>query len=173
MIPKDVSMSSDPHVQLVTYKQWADRGLCNVVASNLNRINTQDATLLLRILDHIHVVDRVFQHHLQGVPHQFRAPRSQNVPDLQTLASGVGEVDEWYVTYVGESSEQGFGQPVDFFFTNGNPARMTRGEILLHVCMHGTYHRGNAGVLLQNNGVAPNDDRMTDFLDAAGSSVCR
>src|SRR4051812_10809306 len=32
------------------------------------------------------------------------------------------------------------------------------------VCLHGTYHRGNAGILRQKNGIAPNDDRMTDFL---------
>jgi uncharacterized damage-inducible protein DinB len=43
---------------------------------------------------------------------------------------------------------------------------MTRGEIILHVCLHGTYHRRNAGIVLQN-GIAPNDDRMTDFLEAA------
>ncbi len=42
---------------------------------------------------------------------------------------------------------------------------MTRGEIILHVCMHGTCHRGNAGLLLQKNGIRPNDDRMTDFLE--------
>jgi len=28
-------------------------------------------------------------------------------------------------------------------------------------------HRGNAGIVLQKNGIAPNDDRMTDFLEAA------
>jgi uncharacterized damage-inducible protein DinB len=56
---------------------------------------------------------------------------------------------------------------VDFVFTNGTSARMTRGEIILHVGLHGTYHRGNAGLLLQKNGIAPNDDRMTDFLEQA------
>lgn len=44
---------------------------------------------------------------------------------------------------------------------------MTRGEIILHVCLHGTYHRGNAGFLLQKNGIVPNNDRMTDFLEEA------
>ena len=161
-------MNSHPYLQLVSYKQWADGGLCDVVANNFNRFNSGDATLLLRILDHIHVVDRIFQHQLQGIPHGIRAPTSQNVPDFQTLASGVRQVDDWYVTYVGDSPGEGLEQPLDFVFTNGSPARMTRGEILLHVCLHGTYHRGNAGVILQKNGVAPNDDRMTDFLEAAG-----
>jgi uncharacterized damage-inducible protein DinB len=44
---------------------------------------------------------------------------------------------------------------------------MRRGEIIMHVCLHGACHRGNAGILLQKNGIAPNDDRMTDFLETA------
>jgi uncharacterized damage-inducible protein DinB len=45
----------------------------------------------------------------------------------------------------------------DFVFTNGTPARMQRGEIMLHVCLHGIYHRGNADIILQKNGIASND----------------
>jgi uncharacterized damage-inducible protein DinB len=44
---------------------------------------------------------------------------------------------------------------------------MTRGEIILHVCLHGTYHRGNAGILFQKKGIVPNRDSMTDFLEMA------
>jgi uncharacterized damage-inducible protein DinB len=160
-------MTSHPFSQLVRYKQWADRGLYDVVAENLDRLDAQDVAILLRILDHIHVVDKVFQHHLQGLPHAFHAPRSEEMPDFQTLTTGVKEVDDWYTSYVGNLPEQDFEQPIDFVFTNGSPARMQRGEIILHVCLHGTYHRGNAGIVLQKNGIAPNDDRMTDFLETA------
>lgn len=76
-------------------------------------------------------------------------------------------MDDWYTSYVGNLPEQNFEQPIDFVFTNGSPARMRRGEIILHVCLHGTYHRGNAGIVLQKNGIAPNNDRMTDFLETA------
>jgi len=57
-------MTSDPLLQLVRYKQWADRGLYDVVADNLDRLDAEDMEILLRILDHIYVVDKVFQHHL-------------------------------------------------------------------------------------------------------------
>jgi uncharacterized damage-inducible protein DinB len=160
-------MNSHPYTHLVRYKQWADRGLHEVVARNLDRLDTRDATNVLRILDHIHVVDRIFQHHLQGTPHVFHAPRSEKTPDVRKLIEDMRDVDEWYAAYVGKLSMHDFEQPVDFVFTNGTPARMTRGAIILHVCLHGTYHRGNAGVLLQKNGISPNDDRMTDFLEAA------
>jgi uncharacterized damage-inducible protein DinB len=105
--------------------------------------------VLLRILDHIHVVDRIFQHHLEGAPPAFQTPRSEQIPEFQALADSVREVDDWYTSYVGRLPESDFEQPVDFVFTSGKPARMRRGEIILHVCLQGTYHRGNAGILLQ------------------------
>jgi uncharacterized damage-inducible protein DinB len=160
-------MTSRPYSHLVRYKQWADRGLYDVVSANLERLDAQDTAILLRILDHIHAVDEIFRRHLQGQPHSFQAPRSKEMPDFQTLAQAAREVDDWYVSYVGNLPEEDFEQPIDFVFTNGAPARMRRGEIILHVCLHGTYHRGNAGIVLQKKGIAPNDDRMTDFLEKA------
>ena len=160
-------MTVHPYTQLVRYKQWADRGLYEVIAPNRDRLDTQDAAILLRLLDHVHVVDTIFQHHLQGLPHAFQAPRSQEMPDFQMLAGRVREVDDWYVSYAAGLPESEFDRPVDFVFTNGSAARMRRGEIILHVCLHGTYHRGNAGILLYKNGITPKDDRVTDFLEAA------
>ncbi len=164
---KGIAMNSHLYSQLVRYKRWADRGLCDVIAGSHGRLNAQDAAILTRIFDHIYVVDKIFQRHLQGLAHGFHAPRSDDMPDLEILARSMSEIDDWYVTYIGDLSERDLERPLDFVFTNGSPARMTRGEIILHVCLHGTYHRGNAGILLQKNGIKPNDDRMTDFLEAA------
>ena len=160
-------MTQAPYSQLIEIKRWADRGLYDAVSRNFERLTPEDAWLMLRILDHIHVVDRIFQHHLQGLPHTFQAPRSQEMPELQTLANSAREVDDWYASYVGGLTESDFEQPVDFVFTSGKPARMRRGEILLHVCLHGTYHRGNAGALLQLRGMTPGRDAITDFLEEA------
>jgi uncharacterized damage-inducible protein DinB len=163
-------MGSTAYSQLIATKRWADRGLYDAVNRNLGQLTKEDASLMLRILDHIHAVDRIFQHHLLGLPHTFRAPRSQRVPELQTLADSSKEVDDWYQSYVGSLTERDFEQPVDFTFTSGKPARMRRGEIILHVCMHGTYHRGNAGALLQLRGLTPSRDAITDFLEDSRES---
>ena len=64
-------------------------------------------------------------------------------------------------------SADDFEQPIDFAFTSGKPARMRRSEILIHVCLHGSYHRGNAGALLQLQGLTPSRDAITDFLEDA------
>ncbi len=134
-------MTCLPYAQLIDIKRWADRGLYDAISRNLDRLPSEDIAIMLRILDHIHVVDRIFQHHLQGLPHNFLAARSQEIPDFKMLAGSALEVDDWYASYVGSLAEDDFEQPVDFVFTSGKPARMRRGEIILHVCLHGTYQR--------------------------------
>jgi uncharacterized damage-inducible protein DinB len=156
-----------PYSQLIEVKRWADRGLYDAVSRNFERLSAEEGTIMLRILDHIHTVDRIFQHHLQGVPHTFKAPRSEHVPQLAALASSAQEVDDWYAAYVGGLQETDFDEPLEFAFTSGKQARMKRGEIILHVCMHGTYHRGNAGAVLQLKGLTPSRDSVTDFLEYA------
>jgi uncharacterized damage-inducible protein DinB len=158
-------MSSQPYSQLIAIKQWADRGLYDAVSQNFNRLGSEDVAIMLRILDHIHVVDRIFQHHLQGQPHAYRAPRSEAMPNLEALAGSAREVDDWYAHYVGSLAEHELDEPIEFVFTSGKPARLRRGEIILHVCLHGTYHRGNAGALLQLRGLTPSRDSITDFLE--------
>ena len=160
-------MAHTPYAQLIDIKRWADRGLYEAVGQNSDRLSKEDTFLMLRVLDHIHTVDRIFQHHLQRLPHNFTAPRSETMPELQVLADGMREVDDWYVAYVRGLTEDDFDQVLDFVFTSGKPARMTRGEIILHVCLHGTYHRGNAGALLQLRGITPSRDAITDFLEEA------
>jgi uncharacterized damage-inducible protein DinB len=160
-------MTSLPYAQLIDIKRWADRGLYEAVRRHLDALPPEDVSIMLRILDHIHVVDRIFQHHLQGTPHHFLAARSKEMPDFATLADSAREVDDWYAAYVGGLTAAEFEQPLDFVFTSGKPARMRRGEIILHVCLHGTYHRGNAGAVLQLKGLTPSRDAITDFLEEA------
>jgi uncharacterized damage-inducible protein DinB len=159
-------MTHNPYSQLIQVKRWADRGLYEAIDDSIDRLGDEDCSIMLRILDHIHAVDRIFQHHLQGVPHSYKAPRSERLPGLAALAESAMEVGDWYVSYVTGLTADEFDQPVEFVFTSGKPARMTRGEILLHVCQHGTYHRGNAGAVLQLRGLTPSRDAVTDFLEA-------
>jgi uncharacterized damage-inducible protein DinB len=160
-------MKPTPYLQLIEVKRWADRGLYDAVHRNFERLSPEEASIMLRVLDHIHAVDRIFQHHLQGMPHTFKAARSESLPQLDALTTGAREVDDWYASYVSNLSAADLEETIDFVFTSGKPARMRRGEIILHVCMHGTYHRGNAGAVLQLKGLTPSRDSVTDFLEDA------
>ncbi|RDU96373.1 DinB family protein [Trinickia dinghuensis] len=161
-------MSRQPYAQLIAIKQWADRGLYDAVGKNFDQLTHEERSVMLRILDHMHVVDKIFQHHLQGLSHTFQAPRSERPAELEALERDAREVDDWYVGYVNDLKESDVEEPIDFTFTSGKPARMRRGEIILHVCLHGTYHRGNAGAVLQLKGLTPSRDSITDFLEDPG-----
>ncbi len=161
-------MVCQPYAQLIDVKRWADHALYAAVGQALDRLGKDDASAMLRVLDHMHAVDRIFQHHLQGRPHGFQAARSETMPEFGALADSMRSVDDWYVSYVRGLTEDDVAQPVEFVFTSGKPARLTRGQIILHVCLHGTYHRGNAGAVLLLRGLAPSRESLTDFLlDAA------
>lgn len=160
-------MTRLPYAQMIEVKRWADRGLCETLARDLSSLSEAEAGLMLRVLDHIHAVDRIFQAHLLGQPHAYRAARSEILPAFEPLARDMAEVGDWYAGHVAALPPEAFEQPVDFVFTSGKPARLKRGEIVLHVCLHGAYHRGNAGALLQLRGLTPSRDSITDYLEAA------
>lgn len=153
-----------PYRTLTRYSRWATNELYNVIAENLGRIVEIDRVLVLRALDHIHVVDEIFSGNLEGRFHGHLAPKSIELPVFESLQRAARTIGTWYIEYVDRLTAPQFDEPLDFTFSNGAPGRMTRGQILLHVAAHGTYHRGNVGVLLQKNGIAPNADRMSDFL---------
>lgn len=153
--------------RMMRYKRWATSGLNAVIAENLGRIVEPDRILVLRLLDHIETVDDIFRHNLEGRYHGHLAPRSIELPTFEALARKSAATADWYVDYAEGLPAERREEVVDFSFANGVAARMTRDEILLHVALHGTYHRGNIGVILQKNCIEPWPDRVTDFLDEA------
>jgi uncharacterized damage-inducible protein DinB len=155
-----------PYRTLMHYKRWATNGLNSVIAENFDRIAADDRVLVLRLLDHIQVVDEIFSHNLQARPHGHVAPRSVELPSLDVLAKKAKSTGDWYADHADALLPEEVDEMIDFSFSNGEPARMTRGEMLLHVAMHAAGHRGQVALLLQKNGIQPWPDRLTDFLKA-------
>lgn len=153
-----------PYRTLIHQKRWATNGLNSVIAGNLDRMAADDRVLILRLLDHIQAVDEIFSHNLDGRPHGYRAPRSNEIPSFDVLASKARATGDWYTAYADALTPERVDEVIDFSFANGEPASMTRGEILLHVALHAAGHRGQVALLLQKNGIQPYPDRITDFL---------
>jgi uncharacterized damage-inducible protein DinB len=134
-------------------------------------VPADERVLLLRLLDHTQVVDEIFRHNLEARPHGYGAPRSAELPSLDTLAGSAHATADWYADYADALKPEEVDEAVAFSFANGKPARMTRGEMLLHVAMHAAGHRGQAALLLQKNGIQPWPDRITDFLGAGDAGT--
>jgi len=162
-----------PYRTLMHQKSWATDGLNAVLADNFGRLPKDDQILVLRLLDHIQTVDEIFSHNLQARPHGHRAPRSVELPSLDELVNKARSTAGWYADYADALEPEEIDEVLAFSFSNGEPASMTRGEVLLHVATHGAGHRGQVALLLQKNGIQPFPDRITDFLKAEDSGARR
>ena len=155
-----------PYRTLIHYKRWATNGLNEVVAETLDHLPAEERIVILRVLDHVQAVDEIFRHNLEAQPHGYRAPRSAELPSFDALASRARATADWYADYADALRPEQVDEAIAFTFANGESARMTRGEMLLHVAMHAPGHRGQVALLLQKNGIQPWPDRITDFLKA-------
>ncbi len=162
-----------PYRTLIHQKRWATNGLNAVLAGNLDRLPADEQVLVRRLLDHIQTVDEIFSHNLEGLPHSHRAARSAELPSFDSLACKARLSGDWYADYADALLPEKVDEVLAFSFSNGEPASMTRGEVLLHVAMHAAGHRGQVALLLQKNGIEPFPDRITDFLKAENARPTR
>jgi uncharacterized damage-inducible protein DinB len=151
-------------VSLFNYKAWANAELYAAVGSVDSANHESERHTCIRLLNHIYTVDRIFVGNLQQTPHGFTATNTAETPTLDALHASVRETDRWYVEYVARLTANELSEPIEFMFTDDTPARMTREEMLLHVSLHGGYHRGAVGRILAQLGIAPPRDLFTGFL---------
>ena len=152
---------------LFNYKAWANAQLF----AELHKVDAtqheEPRHAAIRLLNHIHVVDGIFAAHLSGRDHAYTATNTTDTPTLEELHFAVAERDAWYVQFVSTLSAAALAEHVSFTFTDGLHGTMTREEMLIHVSMHGAYHRGAVGRIMAQTGTPPPRDLMTIYLHTA------
>lgn len=103
---------------------------------------------MVHMLNHNYVIDRIFQAHLEGREHGYAARNTPDHPPLDELWRLQREVDAWYIAWSDAISDAALEGTVRFTFVGGGEGAMTRGEILLHIVNHTSYHRGFVGDML-------------------------
>ncbi|MBP7080056.1 MAG: DinB family protein [Rhodocyclaceae bacterium] len=156
--------SSTLLASLFAYKAWANEALYAAMQDLDGTEYPEQRHTAIRILNHIYTVDRIFVANLQGLKHDYTATNTPVTPDLADLHDAVRITDRWYQGYLTTLREDELEQPVEFIFTDGKPARMTRAEMLMHVITHGGYHRGAVGRIMAQLSVSPPRDTFTVFL---------
>src|SRR5262245_32539797 len=145
-------MVNNPLSILARYKAWADEVFYATVAGIPAHELVAPRPILfgsiIRTLNHVHAMDKVWQAHLMGAPHGYVTRNPLEHPPFETLRRLQKEIDAWYVDYSQTLSDEQSAEVVEFEFIGGGAGAMTRGEILLHVVNHGTYHRGHVADML-------------------------
>ena len=130
----------------------------------LDTVAAGDRVDAIRLMNHIHVVDKIFAAHLRGEPHGFAATNTLETPTLEALRVAVRETDRWFIERAGALTPEQLAETVAFTFTDGQHGCMSREEMLAHVITHGSYHRGEVGRMLKHLSVAPPRDLFTAWL---------
>jgi uncharacterized damage-inducible protein DinB len=149
---------------LFSQKTWTNNELYNQLATVAAPEHASAVHTAIRTLNHIYVVDRIFQAHLLGKTHGYCATNTDETPELGELQFAVAELDAWYEHYSAAITPSQLQESISFQFTDGDAGRMTREEMLAHIITHGAYHRGNVGQILKSISVAPPRDLLTKFL---------
>jgi uncharacterized damage-inducible protein DinB len=157
-------MGNTSLASLFKYKAWANEELFAAVKTINDETHATEQHTCIRLLNHIYTVDRIFVGNLQRQAHGFTATNTADTPTLDGLLAAVRTTDQWYVDYSSRLAANELNEAIEFTFTDGTPARMTREEMLLHVSLHGGYHRGAVGRILAQLGIAPPRDLLTGFL---------
>lgn len=119
---------------------------------------------MLRILNHANVIDQVWQAHLQGRKHGFSARNTDTIPPLPDLQKAQARLDDWYIDYAAMASEDLLEEVIEFRFIGGGDGSMRRGDVLLHVVNHKTYHRGFVAQMIYDRSAQPPTMDLPVFL---------
>ena len=170
MTPKDAQM-------LTRYNAWANRLIFDAVAALPEGEAVRERKSLFRnmvhTLNHNYVIDLIWQAHLEGREHGFTARNTKEHPPLAELWAKQQDIDRWYSDYFGKLPAAGLEQAAEFTLIGGNPGRMTRGDMLLHVVNHTTYHRGFVADLFYQVPAKPPTTDLPVFLREADGTPRR
>jgi uncharacterized damage-inducible protein DinB len=157
-------LARPPLHMLVTHTAWANRQLFAALRAVDAFASRPGADLIVRVLDHIHVVRSIFQAHLQGVPHGFESTQRAVFPSLEELDRESEAIDCWYMDIAAALGPDELERPRDVQFTDGKVVTMTAAAMLLHVITHTIHHRGNIDAVMYQTGIARRRDGLPEFL---------
>lgn len=157
------------HLQKLTrYKAWANKIIFATTASlpegealktRLTRYRN-----IVHTLNHIYVIDLVFQAHLENRPHNFTARNTDDHPPLDELWEMVKITDQYYIDLSDNLSSDQLKEVINFDFIGGGSGSMTREEIILHIVNHGAYHRGFVADMMYQVPLVPPSTDFPVFL---------
>ena len=159
---------------LYGYNAWANRLIFDAVGALPAGEPTKERKSLFKnmvhTLNHNYVIDRIWQAHLEGREHGYAARNTPDHPPLPELWRAQQEIDQWYIAWSEAQSDAALAEKVSFTLIGGNRGVMTRGEILLHIVNHTSYHRGFVADLFYQVPARPPTTDLPVYLRETGDS---
>jgi uncharacterized damage-inducible protein DinB len=131
---------------LTRYNKWADRVMFSAVAALPADEPAKERKTLFKTmigtLNHNLVVGLIWQAHLEGRDHGFKARNVVVHSSLDELREAQDTLNDWFIAWSDAQTAQTLAEPVNFSFISGTKSVMSRGDMMLHVVTHTGYHRG-------------------------------
>ncbi|WP_441770304.1 DinB family protein [Labrys sp. KB_33_2] len=87
-------------MSLYRYKSWADDLMLDAMIEVERAGPLPGFGAALRILNHAHIVDRIFMAHLEGRSHGYDDNEPDDLPALKDLSADIRQTDSAYVDYI-------------------------------------------------------------------------
>ena len=131
---------------LARYNDWANRQIFDAVAAlppgEAEKPRTTLFKSMIGTLNHNYVVDLIWRAHIEGRAHGFTARNVVVHAGLAALREAQAELDAWLVAWADAQTPDSIAAIAEFKFISGKTGRLSRGDMLLHIVNHTTYHRG-------------------------------
>lgn len=146
------------------YKHWADLRTVDAIKGIDQVLHVACAAFARQQLNHMVIVEELFKARLLGQAEPHRATNTQQIPELDDLATRLASSNQWLMAYADGLDELQGARCISFQFTDGQHGSLNVLEILFHLVNHGTYHRGAIGHALDLAQAVRPADTYTVFI---------
>ncbi len=151
--------------RLVSHLGWADR-----LAGDALKGAPSAPAHALEIFAHVLGAEHVWLARLRGEPASVAVWPALSVDECARLAA---ENHRALEAYVRELAPADLSRGVTYRNSAGDQFTSTVEDILLHVCLHGAYHRGQVAIAIRQSGAAPNPTDYIAFVRGAPAATRR
>jgi uncharacterized damage-inducible protein DinB len=144
--------------KLIDHLEWADAAVLDALRSSPG----SDARALV-IYNHVVAVEAVWLARIAGRPSDVAVWPTLTLDELAQL----GPRNVAALRALLSDGESGLARVIDYRNTSGQPFRNTIEDILLHVALHGSYHRGQVALLVRSGGGEPASTDYIGFIRGA------
>ena len=146
---------NDILLRLVAHMRWADSQFADALELDPPTSLTPAFTDAVRLFAHIASVEHLWYSRIMARKPEHAVWPSLDVPQSRALAARHADLFEQLVT---NADDDALSRSVAYRNSAGRDYRSPVGEIVTHVAMHGSHHRGQIARLLREAGREPREE---------------